>query len=115
MAVKEAQVAITEFNEIKLNPLDVVRFSSLREITICCWILVFVLYASANGTLLLADKIKLDIFETNFFFQLTELAVIIPTYIYIERFSRKAVGIIAFSVSLASSIVLLVTKIPSIC
>jgi hypothetical protein len=73
----------TEESSIKISPLDLLRFNSLRSTTICIWILNFLIYQMYYGPSLIIDQIGFDIFVTSFVLQVTELLIYIPTYPYI--------------------------------
>lgn len=68
-----------------ITPVDLLRFPSLRVISICCSIISFMTYAMYYGPTLIIGDIGFNIYVSSFMIQLSELVTFLPLYIVIER------------------------------
>lgn len=72
-----------DFQDKYITPLDLLRFPSLRAITICCSIISFMTYAMYYGPSLIIDSIGFNIYISNIMVNLSELVTFIPSYLLI--------------------------------
>lgn len=98
-----------------MTPLDLLKYSSLRPITICSCTICFILYAMYYGPVLIIDEIGFDIYVSSFIVQLSELVIFVPAYFYIERIPRKLMGISMFSVAILTAGILVFVEKPEKC
>lgn len=104
-----------EFNKIKISPLDLVRFKSLRSTTICCCLLGFVIFSMYYGPSLIIDSVGFNTFVTSFALQLSEMLMYIPGYYLIDKLKRQKTGAIAFLCTMVCSFVLIFIEKPENC
>lgn len=98
-----------------ITPLDLCRFASLREKTICLCFLSFVIYALYYGPVLIIDKIGFNVFASSYVVQFSELIVYAPLYYYVNKIPRQKAGVVLFLISGICSVALLFIHKPTDC
>ena len=66
-----------------ITPIDMFRFPSLRQTTICCSIIAFTMFAMYYGPVLIVDSIGFDIYTSNLILQTAEIICYLPGYLFI--------------------------------
>ena len=74
---------VQKFKNIKVSHIDLFRFESLRQKTILCSVIAFMIFGMYYGPVLIIENIGFNIYITSYIILTSELIIFIPTYIYI--------------------------------
>lgn len=91
------------------------RFGSLKFKIVDCCIISFATYFIYTWSGSMIGSFGFDIYSKNFIMQLTELTVLIPVWIYVEKIKRKFVGLTVFIVTFFASVILMFLIVPAKC
>lgn len=83
--------------------IDLVRYPSLRWITIWAFVLFFCSSFLYFAPLIIVDEFGFDFYVNGVILNVSELVTLVISYFFITSLKRKMVNIITFTVALFSS------------